>query len=125
MHARTANHRLPPLGLVGIFLAFAAVIALIPYTVTTGLIRLRRLRSRAKTFECPKCNEVIGTDALKLPEGIRHQVLHEVKVTKDFDRWHRAQSVHAVCAKCGTLFTFDKKTREFGVVGLGPPGVRA
>jgi len=125
MHARTADHRLPPLGLVGIFLAVASVIALIPYTVTTGLIRLRRLKSRAKTFECPRCNQVIGTDALKLPEGIRNQVFEEVKVTKDFDRWDRAQSIHAVCAKCGTLFTFDEQAREFGVVELGPPGARA
>jgi predicted RNA-binding Zn-ribbon protein involved in translation (DUF1610 family) len=110
---------------VGIFLAFAAVVALLPYTVTSGLIRLRRLRSQARRFECPKCHHVIGTDALKLPVRIRDEVLDDVAVTKDFDRWHRAQSVHAVCPVCGMLFTFDEKAREFGVVELGPPGARA
>src|SRR5580765_6518293 len=101
MHARATGHRLPPLGLVGLFLAFAAVIALIPYTVTTGFVRLRRLRSRARTFKCPNCNQVIGTDALKGPPGIRAQVLDDVRVTKDFDRLDRAESVHAICTKCG------------------------
>jgi hypothetical protein len=125
MHARAAGHRLPGLGLVGLFLGFGAVVVLIPYTVTTGLIRLRRLRSRATTFKCSNCNQVIGTNALKLPAGIRAQVLDDVSVTKDFDRWDRAQSVHAACAKCGTLFTFDEKAREFSVIELGPPGVRA
>jgi hypothetical protein len=104
--------------LVGIFLAFAAVVALAPYTATTGLIRLRRLRSRAKAFKCANCNRVIGTAALKLPADIRDRVLQDVAVTKDFDRWHRAQFVHAVCAKCGTLYSFDENAREFSVVEL-------
>jgi predicted RNA-binding Zn-ribbon protein involved in translation (DUF1610 family) len=125
MHARATGHRLPPLGLIGLFLAFAMVVGLRPYTVTTGFIRLHRLRSRARTFKCPNCNQVIGTGALKLSAGIRAQVLDDVRITKDFDRWHRAESVNAVCTKCGILFTFDEKTREFSVVELGPPGVRA
>src|SRR4051794_18622241 len=118
MHPRAARHRPPSLGLVGIFLVCAAGVAIVPYTVTTGLIRLRRLRSRAKTFKCPNCNQVIGTAALKLPAGIQARALDDVAVTKDFDRWHRAQSVHAVCPKCGTLFSFDENAREFSVVEL-------
>jgi len=105
-------------------LAFAAVVVLTPYTVTTGLIRLRRLRSRAKAFACPNCGQVIGTGALKLPAQIRGQVLHDVAVSKNFDRWDRAQSIHAVCASCGAFFTFDETAREFRVLELGPPDVR-
>ena len=122
MHTQATGHRLPPLGLAGLFLAFANVVALIPYVIKTAFIRLRRLRSGATTFRCPASNQV---NAWKLPAGIRAQVLDDVRVEKDLGRWDRAQSVPVIRAKCGTVFTFDEKTREFIVAELGPASVRA
>lgn len=120
MNKRDINDRLPPLGLVALFLVFGSVIALIPFTVTAELIRVRRMRRRARSFHCPRCQRLIGTEALKLRAKFRDQILDNAVLTK---RLKRAHALDAVCPACEMLFSFDKKTRDFSVLDLGAPDI--
>jgi hypothetical protein len=124
MHARHTGHRIPPLGLVGIFLAFAVVIALTPYTVVIGVIRLYRLRTHARRSACQACGGKLGRAALNLSADAHADALDEAARTKDFARWKMAKKIAAVCPTCGAYFSFDETRHIFVPVYLRPIGVR-
>lgn len=110
MDDRDTNHRLPPLGLVALFLVFGSVIAMIPFTVTAELIRVRRVRRRARSYKCPKCSEIIGREALKIQPGLRDQILNDLVLDRDFDRWPQ-HLLDAVCPRCARPSLSRRKRR--------------
>ena len=95
---------LPPLGLVGLFLLVLAIPAVIPYTVTSGLIRrLAAFAGPQKPSRASACGEVLGVEALRLPASVCGPMLADAAAKRDFDTWERLQRVHAVCPRCRAL----------------------
>jgi hypothetical protein len=122
MHAKEAQHRFPPLGLVGILLAFAAAIALTPHTITMGLIRLRRMRKLAERFSCAQCGHPLSVLALADGKRLREAAVKQAVGARDLDSLEQAERIAAACSACKTLYEYDDDHRTYVPLSLTPPG---
>lgn len=125
MHARDTQHRLPPLGLVGIFLAFATAVALIPYTVTTGLIRLHRVRRLTRRQTCTQCGQPLGIPGLAEGKRVREAAVARAAAARDGEALREATRVVAACSRCEAVYGYDDGDRAFVPLSLRLPGMRA
>src|SRR5690242_16298179 len=97
---------LVPFLLVGLILLLPLVVPIMLVVLT---IEKRRLRTVARSFACVNCHSLLGLESLRLADKEWREHLEEMRRRLGWDvRLRILRTLHAICSKCGTRYTFDK-----------------
>src|SRR5579871_1587260 len=102
-------------------------IAFLPIVVALWLAHrndLISLRKTANEFRCVSCGMILGMKSLELAETECMRHMEELRRQNPGVKFRMIRNLHAICANCGTMFSFVKKDRTFVVTGERNEGDR-
>jgi len=110
-------------------LMVVGVIVLLPVIIPAALIldALNNLRKRqvAASFKCLTCGQVLDIPSLHLADHEWSKKLKDLHQAYPFTRFRMLRTCHAICAACGTPYTFRQKERTFVLEASQPSSMPA
>jgi hypothetical protein len=104
---------------ITITLLAIAFVVLSPIILPAAFFWRRRyetnLRRLAQSTKCRNCGNLLGLESLRIADAAVSSEVDEFRRQHPGSRYRCVRTLHAICPRCDTSYTFFEKENELGI----------